>query len=252
MKTSKKRPLTKEELRECEKLNEIYQLKKSELKITQEYIASKMGISQPGVGHYLKGRNPLNLDAALKFSSLLKSPVKEFSPRIHKELVGAGLSDLSDKEIIDRIAGFSVNENNVEYNLPNLTVGRVPFIDWDSLLKLDEQHSYETSRIITTPYKHGPGSFCIEYQGDAMSEYREGEFVLIDPSITPSHNNDVLVKFEPKRAGIRKLQITAEGSYLLATNPIHPNRKIELENEEMILGTVSGTWQLRHPVTELL
>jgi len=41
--------------------------------------------SQGNVGHYLFGRQPLNLRAAMAFATVLKCPIDEFSPRLAED-----------------------------------------------------------------------------------------------------------------------------------------------------------------------
>ncbi|WP_407733263.1 helix-turn-helix transcriptional regulator [Pseudomonas citronellolis] len=87
-KTSKKRPLTDEELRECNALNALYKAKKKALGVTQEKIALEglKASSQSAASHYLTGRNALNAEAAAVFSRYLQEPVESFSPRLAAEI----------------------------------------------------------------------------------------------------------------------------------------------------------------------
>jgi len=80
-----KRKLTEIELAECHALKMLFQERKKPLRLTQESIGAAMGISQSAVGHYFQGRNPLNLQAALKFATLLQADLASFSPRLAKE-----------------------------------------------------------------------------------------------------------------------------------------------------------------------
>ena len=64
----KKRILTNEQLADAERLKAIYEAKKKELRISQQDIADALGISQGAVGHYMNGRNPLNVRVATQFS----------------------------------------------------------------------------------------------------------------------------------------------------------------------------------------
>lgn len=250
MKPSRKRTPTPEELKECQKLNDIYESKKSELNITQEAIAAEMGISQPGVGHYLKGRNPLNIGAAIKFASILKVPVREFSPRLHNEIQLSGFGDVPDEVIFGSDTGTRVNEEAVPYRLEKAFSSQAPLIDWKNLVESNDPSTSPPIRAIPTPFKHGKNAFCLIYQGDAMTDYREGEFILIDPAVNYSHNDDVLVLFDNSKIAIRKLQITPEGSFLVATNPDHPSRKIEVNETNKIFGPVTGSWLARHTSSE--
>jgi len=84
MKTTKL--LTTEQLEDAKRLKALYESKKKNLGITQQHIADEMNITQSAVGHYLNGRNALNISSAVMFSKVLDVEVEEFSPKLAKEL----------------------------------------------------------------------------------------------------------------------------------------------------------------------
>ncbi|HBO1051444.1 TPA: helix-turn-helix transcriptional regulator [Pseudomonas aeruginosa] len=86
----KKRPLSREEMLECQALNAIYKAKKKELGITQEKIALEgLGATtQSAASHYLTGKNSLNAEAAAVFARYLQVSVRDFSPRLADEIEG--------------------------------------------------------------------------------------------------------------------------------------------------------------------
>lgn len=84
--SQKKRPLTPEESEECRVLKSIYDKKKRELGLTQETIGHEFGVTTGAVGHYLRGRNALNLTVALGFAKILKVPVSCFSQRLAEQI----------------------------------------------------------------------------------------------------------------------------------------------------------------------
>ncbi|EBS9025028.1 helix-turn-helix transcriptional regulator, partial [Salmonella enterica] len=64
-----------------QRLRAIWDAKKRDLKLTQEIAADLMGFeTQSTVSHYLNGKAPLNTDAALKFSVLLRVKPEELRP----------------------------------------------------------------------------------------------------------------------------------------------------------------------------
>ncbi|HGJ5855681.1 MAG TPA: helix-turn-helix domain-containing protein [Arsenophonus nasoniae] len=83
---NKKKPLTKEQLDDAQRLKSIYVLKKDELRITQDDIAYQLGIGQAAVSHYLNGVNPLNAKTVAFFAKLLKVKPSDISPSIAMEL----------------------------------------------------------------------------------------------------------------------------------------------------------------------
>ena len=58
---------------------------RKELGITQQSIADILNISQGAVGHYLNGRNALNLQTASVFATQLNVPISDFSPSLAAE-----------------------------------------------------------------------------------------------------------------------------------------------------------------------
>jgi len=246
MTATKKRQLTQEEALECEKLNDIFQAKKSEFGLTQEKMAFKMGITQPAVGHYLNGRNPLNIQSALKFSEILQVPVKDFSPRLSNELKSLGLIFSKDDDAGIWPSGLAETSGNYRS-------GSLPLLQWKDITSVgDAQKARNRDKhpSLLSPFAHSQQAFALKYCGDSMSpEYREGEYVLVEPSFSFKHNNDVLAQIAPGRFGIRRIQITSEGTYLLAVNSSHPNRKIEIIDSSAVIGPITGSWQPRHSST---
>lgn len=79
----KKRELTDSEKRAGKRLSKLWDKKKADLNITQEKAAGILGFNTQGaVGHYLRGRTALNLEATLKFSGLLRVRPSEIYPEI--------------------------------------------------------------------------------------------------------------------------------------------------------------------------
>lgn len=82
---NEKRQLTTEQLADSRRLKALYESKKKELGITQQSIADILNISQGAVGHYLNGRNALNLQTASVFATQLNVPISDFSPSLAAE-----------------------------------------------------------------------------------------------------------------------------------------------------------------------
>lgn len=82
----KKRPLTPEEIQECQALKAIFMERRHDLKLTQEKAAEALGMNQGSLSHYLNCRNALNADFAAKAAKLLHVPVERFSPRLSRAI----------------------------------------------------------------------------------------------------------------------------------------------------------------------
>lgn len=225
----KKRQLSAEELQECAKLKAIFHAKKTNLAVTQQMLADEIGTTQGAISHYLNGRNALNLKVAVAFSKLLKEPVSKFSKRLAGEQ-----------------ASFTnfINETPEEYSNK---LRKVPVISWVKAGKWCESpNSYvfeDADEWIDCHFPFSEDSFCLKVIGDSMSpDYREGEYILVDPTIEPLHNDDVIAQTQDNSYTFKRLQITPEGNYLLALNPDHPQRKIKIPENSSICGVVTGSW----------
>lgn len=76
--SAKKVELSAADVAAAERLWAIWNRKKGELDLTQQKVGDLMGgITQGGVGHYLHGRAALNLEAVLKFASILRVDPRE-------------------------------------------------------------------------------------------------------------------------------------------------------------------------------
>ncbi len=74
-----KNRLTEEQQKDAERLKAIYDSKKKTLGITQQDIADELNITQSAVGHYLNGRNALNVSSALMFAKILEVQIEELA-----------------------------------------------------------------------------------------------------------------------------------------------------------------------------
>lgn len=74
------RQLTEHEAACARRLQEIFSSRKKTKGITQAKLAEQMGISQSGVGQYINGSIPLNLQAIIMFSIHLECKVQDIDP----------------------------------------------------------------------------------------------------------------------------------------------------------------------------
>ncbi|WP_339898240.1 S24 family peptidase [uncultured Gilvimarinus sp.] len=127
---------------------------------------------------------------------------------------------------------------------------QVPLIAWVAAGSwCDSPDNYapgDAEEWLDCPFPFSKQSFCLAVVGDSMwPDYREGEYILVDPAIEPIHNDDVVAREPDGKHTFKRLQITPDGTYLLAVNPDHPNRKIEIPADTQICGVVTGSWMRR-------
>ncbi|MBE3289554.1 LexA family transcriptional regulator [Enterobacter cloacae complex sp. P31C] len=214
----KKKDITPTQAEDAKRLKAIYEAKKKVLGVTQQSIADELDITQGAVGHYLNGRNPLNLPVASVFARLLKVSVEEFSPTLAKELSEMGLN--------------SVNEPSVPYVIGYTAGKRYPVISsvqagsWCEAL---EPYSIKDVDQWLESDAHIQGdAFWLRVEGDSMTapaglSIPEGTFVLFDTGREPINGSLVIAKLsDSNEATFKKLIIDGGQKYLKGLNPQWP------------------------------
>lgn len=131
-----------------------------------------------------------------------------------------------------------------------IPVRKVPLIAWVAAGNWcdspDNHQPGDAEEWLDCPFPFSDSAFCLAVVGDSMwPEYREGEYILVDPALDAVHGDDVVAREPDGKHTFKRLQITPEGTYLLALNPDHPNRKIEIPPDTRICGVVTGSWMRR-------
>lgn len=104
---SVRRPLTVDEASDKDRLKKIWDQKKVELHLSQQEVAKEFGITnQTAISQYLNGRIPLNLEAAIKFSKVLKVRLSEISPR-HSQWMADATNEALGVRINDFLEGVA-------------------------------------------------------------------------------------------------------------------------------------------------
>jgi SOS-response transcriptional repressor LexA len=236
----KKVDRTDQERQEAAKLKALYNSRKRGLQISHESIAESLDVTQSAISHYLNGVNPLNLRVAVAFSKILGVPISSFSPRLQSEM------DAMDTDH----ATSGVRSPQASYNAALVETKLVPLIAWvqagDWCDSPDNNQFGDAEEWMAAPYRHGKRAFCLKVIGDSMSpDYRENEIILVDPDVEARHNDDVVIRNGDGNHTFKRLQITPEGTYLLALNPDHPDRKIKIPHGSSVCGVVIGSWMRR-------
>ncbi|MCY4045027.1 MAG: helix-turn-helix transcriptional regulator [Cellvibrionales bacterium] len=74
--------ITPVNVKESEKLKALFVKKQKIEKFNQKEAATMIGMTQPGLSHYLNAVNPIGLHAAIKLSAFLECKISDFSPRL--------------------------------------------------------------------------------------------------------------------------------------------------------------------------
>ena len=160
--------------------------------------------------------------------------------RIFEESLGLsrGALDQDDAHARDTATQTDVNVSPG----PNIR-GMLPLISWvqagsfcdviDCLQPGDAEAWYPC------PVTHTPNAYVLRVDGDSMfPEYRDGEMIFVDPRGGYVHGDDVIVRDPDGKATFKRLQITPDGTFLLAINPAWPDRIIRIPDNSQICGKV--------------
>jgi SOS-response transcriptional repressor LexA len=203
---------------------ELVKAKMSELKVTQEVLADRLGMSQGGVGHWLNKRRQPSIEDMNRVLRALGMEFLEVAMVIREPVV------LLDDEV-------SLTQKYNPYF-------RYPVSDWrePALLRDGELPEYGKPRFELTDYHAQGKAFWLVVVGDAMTaptgiSIAEGMMILVDPAIVPEPGKLVIAQWpDSDQATFRKLIEEGGHRYLVPLNPTYP--KALYTEECRILGVV--------------
>lgn len=194
--------------------------------MTQEQFAQDYGIgtTQAAVGHYLCGRNALNLENAIKFATGLGCGVADFSPRLAAVLAeGVGHGAQARRPEISGVITMTGAYTVILRPWPDAAPGHLDLMSY-------------------TPGAHGL------QVGDGMApRYRAGELLILAPSATPNPGDDVLIVAQ-SATYLGEWLYERQGRITLgAINGGHANTTVpreEIESMSSILAVVSPSLRM--------
>ena len=200
-------------------------------------LGRRSGVPQPTVHRILNGES--------------QSPRQNNVEKIAKAL-GVTSSWLWSGTNVEEPSGVYVTQQSHDENAqqgPQI-LGRVPLISWvragDLCEAIDLFQPGDADEWLDCPMPHGPNAFCLKVVGDSMfPDYREGEIILVEPRLSAQHGDDVVVRTPEGKTTFKRLQITPDGTHLLAVNKEYPNRIIEVPDDTHICGVVTASWMNR-------
>ncbi|EOD6527528.1 LexA family protein [Klebsiella pneumoniae] len=213
-----KKSLTTEQLDDARRLKALYESKKKDLGITQYSIADELGITQGAVGHYLNGRNALNVEVASGFARILQVPISEFSASIASKVA----------EQAESLKG----ESNVRFFDEYRSGKRYPVlssVQAGGWCEACEPYAVKDIDLWLESDAHIQGdAFWLKVEGDSMTapvgiSIPEGTFVLFDTGREPINGSLVIAKLsDSNEATFKKLIIDGGQKYLKGLNPAWP------------------------------
>jgi SOS-response transcriptional repressor LexA len=199
----------------------LVKAKMSELKITQEILADRLGMSQGGIGHWLTKRRQPGIDD------------------MNRVLQALGL-DFLEVALVIREHGQEQDDEvclTQKYN----PYFRYPVSDWRDTAQVrdGERAPY---RFELSDYHARGAAFWLTVVGDAMTapsgpSVAEGMLILVDPDVDAVPGKLVIAQWpDSSEAIFRKLSEEGGQRYLVPLNPTYP--KSLFTDECRIIGVV--------------
>lgn len=187
------------------------------------------------VNQHIKGRRPLNLEAATAYAVGFGVPLAEISPRLANEVAQAE---------------FANKHANTEP--ANGATGDVPLISWiqagDWSEASDPLPLGEAEEWFPCVRKHSASSYALRVRGDSMTAahgntrtYPAGCIIFVDPEKrAPTNGDRIIAKLLGTEEVTFKVFKQEDGrTWLQPINPTHE----PLRGEFKVLGTVIGKWE---------
>ena len=195
---------------DMDKWIELVKAKMSELNITQEILADRLGMSQGGVGHWLNKRRQPAVDD------------------MNRVLQALGLDFLEVAMVLREVE--ACEEDNPPLAQRYSPSFRYPITDWQDaqLLRDGELPVYGATHFELSDYHARGGAFWLKVEGDAMNapsgpSIAHNMLILVDPEVEVLPGKLVIAQW-PGSAAATFRQLIEEGGqlYLVPLNPTYP------------------------------
>jgi len=193
------------------------------LKMTQEVLASKMGVTRGAITHYLSERRTPSLQQFKKLSAVLKTdPV----------WLQYGLTNTQEAK------SKKVKSETIQYPLPILSWNVVAdFVDI-------RKKSAEIKEWIPHFYIDQPHWYALRVTGDSMKahsgnskSFHEDDLIIVDPDKTAVHGNYVIAMLpRAKEATFKQYVVDGGVAYLKPLNPQYP--MVQIDDATHVCGVV--------------
>ncbi|EIB0352707.1 LexA family transcriptional regulator [Escherichia coli] len=211
--STKKKPLTQEQLEDARRLKVIYEKKKNELGLSQESVADKMGMGQSGVGALFNGINALNAYNAALLAKILKVSVEEFSPSIAREIY----------EMYEAVSMQPSLRSEYEYPVFSHVRAGMFSPELRTFTKGDAE------RWVSTTKKASDSAFWLEVEGNSMTaptgskpSFPDGMLILVDPEQAVEPGDFCIARLGGDEFTFKKLIRDSGQVFLQPLNPQYP------------------------------
>lgn len=232
---------------------------REERQLTQAQLATKSGLSQATIGNLETGRNKgtkkiLELANALQITpewlihggNLAQAKGAFF----RKDLGVLPAEETGPQHLLGLIsraimAPVVEDEPKTQAGIPIPPPAReLPIISWENealSTPLEAHLQHQDKDWFLSPFEHSPKAFWMRVCFDQMEpHYLEGDLILVDPTITPNNNDDVVVRDAKGITNFGRFCKTPSAKYLEIFNPKYPEKMLRLDENTVTVGTVMG------------
>lgn len=200
------------------------------------------------IGHYLNGKNQLDLDSARKFAAGIPCKIEDFSPYWARMAQASGQVATGGKSYPHEHGGIghSVNEDTAPYGAvfgndsgPNL---KLPLIHWRQVGLMTEENQCligvagvefveSDGEAVTAKTKY------LLMPDDSMSpRIEKGDRLTIEPDWNPEPGEIAIVKDQKDEYYIRRIKQVRPGHFI--AEPVNQTDYVALDSKEFGLVTV--------------
>lgn len=232
---------------------------REERQLTQAQLAVKSGLSQATIGNLETGRNKgtkkiLELANALQITpewlihggNLAQAKGAFF----RKDLGVLPAEETGSQHLLGLIsraimAPVVEDEPETQAGIPIPPPAReLPIISWENealSTPLEAHLQHQDKDWFLSPFEHSPKAFWMRVCFDQMEpHYLVGDLILVDPTVTPNNNDDVVVRNARDITDFGRLCQTPSAKYLEIFNPKYPEKMLRLDENTVTVGTVMG------------
>lgn len=239
----KKREISDIEKEECKRLKQIFNDRKKELGLSQEKIASLIGVTQAAINHYLNGTNALNASIASEFAKILGVPVGRFSWRLEKEINEMSNSLIISGGVINGALNNNIGGvyNNTSYTLNQNSASEptkeelsdadkhflksMPLLDIDVAVRHLANPDKDRTQIqgdgdrAATFIPHSRHTIGVRMADDVeFAGIKRGDILIVEPNIPPRDKDLVLICIDNTgylRGMVGRLSIAIDGTHTI-------------------------------------
>ncbi len=191
-----------------------------EKKLTQEDLATKLGMTQGAVGHWLTGRRNIDVCMLQTIADTLDIPIENLFSR-----------------------QFYAAEKPASYSAQ---IKPTLLISWERANDWPKNQTKKPLASFVCPIVHGPNTYALRIENDSMQasqgrSYPEGAVIFVDPdAVNNIQSGDrVIAKLSSHKKAVFKTFVEdGHNQFLKSLNPDYPI----IKRQFTLIGKVIGMW----------